>query len=123
MRGVNLSRLLALVLDPSHLLAAQGLTPDPWQRDLLLAPDPYLLLNCSRQSGKSTTVAALALHQLVAVPGALVLLVAPSERQSRELFRKVLAGYRAIGQPVPAAVANQGTLELKNGSRLVALPG
>jgi hypothetical protein len=123
MAGVDLARFLALVLDPPRLLAAQGLTPDPWQRDLLLAPEPYLLLNCSRQSGKSTTVAALALHQLLAVPGALVLLVALSERQSRELFRKVLAGYRALGRPIRTVLANQGTLELQNGARLIALPG
>jgi hypothetical protein len=30
--------LLALVLDPARLLEAQGITPDPWQRKLLLAP-------------------------------------------------------------------------------------
>ena len=117
------TRALALALDPSLLLSAQGLTPDPWQRDLLLTHDPYLLLNCSRQSGKSTTTAALALHQLLTVPGSLVLLVAPAERQSHELFRKVLDGYHALGAPVPAVKCNQGELELATGSRLVALPG
>src|SRR5215204_4879578 len=106
---------LALLLDPTLILHAQNLTPDPWQRDLLLATEPYLLLNCSRQSGKSTTVAALALHQLLTVADSLVLLVAPSERQSRELFRKVIHGYQALEQPIPTIQWNQNVLELANG--------
>jgi hypothetical protein len=120
---MNACRAFALALDPALLLEAQGLTPDSWQRELLLSRAPHLLLNCSRQSGKSTTVAALALHRLLFTPKALVLLVAPSERQSRELFRKVLAGYRALGRPLRTVIANQHTLELANGARLVALPG
>ena len=68
---MNARRALALALDPSQILVAQGLTPDPWQRDLLLSSDPYLLLNCSRQSGKSTTVAALALEMVLLHPNAL----------------------------------------------------
>lgn len=99
------------------------MTPDAWQRDLLLSPQPYLLLNCARQTGKSTTVAAAALVRLLAEHGALVLLVAPSERQSHELFRKVMDAYHALGQPIPSVLSNQSELELANGSRLVALPG
>jgi len=120
---VNTTQALALLLDPSRILLTQDITPDPWQRDLLLSRDSQLLLNCSRQSGKSTTVAALALHQIVTAPASLVLLVAPSERQSHELFRKVLAAFHALGQPVPAVKCNQSELELAHGSRLVALPG
>ncbi len=120
---MNHANALALLLDPSIILRAQGLTPDPWQRELLLSREPYLLLNCSRQSGKSTTVAAAALHQLLAEPGSLVLLVAPAERQSRELFRKVMDAFLGLEQPIPATISNQNALELSNGSRLVALPG
>ncbi len=116
-------RALALALDPANLLRAQGLVPDPWQCDLLLSHAPHLLLNCSRQSGKSTTVAALALHQILFRPGALVLLVAPSERQSHELFRKVSAGFHALGRPLATRIANDHELELANGGRVVALPG
>lgn len=120
---MTFAQSLALMLDPTGVLRAQGMPPDPWQRDLLLGNDPCVLLNCSRQSGKSTTVAALAVHQLLARPGSLVLLVSPSERQSCELYRKVVAGYRALGQPAPASHANHTELELVTGSRLVALPG
>ncbi|HZZ80399.1 MAG TPA: phage terminase large subunit [Gemmataceae bacterium] len=111
------------MLDPSLILHAQGLTPDPWQAELLRSAASYLLLNCARQTGKSTTVAALALHRMLTVAGSLVLLVAPSERQSHELFRKVLHAYFALGQPIASVKSNQSELELANGSRLVALPG
>ena len=36
-----------------------GLVPDPWQTDVLDGNHRRLLLNCSRQAGKSTTVAGL----------------------------------------------------------------
>jgi hypothetical protein len=116
-----------LILDPTLILTAQGLDADPWQAELLRGAgaadcEPHVLLNCSRQSGKSTTVAALALHQALVAPS-LVLLVAPAERQSHELLRKVLAAYKALGQPVESVRRNRGVLELANGSRIVALPG
>jgi hypothetical protein len=120
---MNFADRLVLVLNPWQILRAQGHTPDPWQSALLESNDRCLLLNCSRQSGKSTTVAALALCQLLTRRGALVLLVAPSERQSQELFRKVMDAYQALDQPVPAKKSNQRELELASGSRLVALPG
>ncbi len=117
--------LLALALDPGLVLRAQGLTPDPWQRDLLLGDDRQVLLNCCRQAGKSTTVAALALHTVLFRPGALVLVLAPSQRQSLELFRKALDAYAALGRPLRARTLSpaRGLCELENHSRLVALPG
>ncbi len=114
---------LLLALDPSRILSAQGLVPDPWQRQLLFAPQRQILLNCSRQSGKSRTAAALAVHTAVFQPDSLILLVSPSLRQSVELFRKVLEGYRAIGRPVLPSAITQTRLELANGSRVVCLPG
>src|SRR5262249_35020472 len=104
-------------------LPACGLTPDPWQRDLLLAPDRQVLLNCSRQSGKSTVVAALAMHTALFKPRALVLLLSPTQRQSGEIFRKVLDFYRALGRPVRATHQTQLQLELVHGGRVVCLPG
>jgi hypothetical protein len=120
---VKLHQLLALALDPARILEARGLRPDPWQRALLLSGDRQVLLNASRQSGKSTVVSALALHTVLFTPGALVLLVSPSLRQSAEIFRKVLDAYKALGRPVPALSRTQLRLELANGSRVLCLPG
>jgi hypothetical protein len=47
----------------------------------------WILLNCCRQIGKSTTTALVALHTAIYDSG-LVLLVSPSLRQSKELFAK-----------------------------------
>jgi hypothetical protein len=120
---VNWHRTLALALDPSLLLEAQGLAPDPWQRALLLSADRQILLNCSRQSGKSTVVSALALHAALFIPGSLILLLSPSLRQSGEIFRKVIHGYNALGQPLRAVHRTQLRLELANGARVLCLPG
>lgn len=117
------AHFLALVVDPTQILRAQGLSADSWQRDFLLSTAAHVLLNCSRQAGKSTVVAALAVHQALVHDGSLVLLVAPAQRQSQELFRKVMAAFHALGPTVPVRRCNQGELELNNGSRIVALPG
>ncbi len=114
---------LALALDPVALARAAGIEPDPWQSGVLRSAAPRLLLNCCRQSGKSTTTAALAVHTAVYEPGALVLLLSPSLRQSGELFKKALALYRALGRPVPAVAETALSLELEHGSRIVSLPG
>ncbi len=120
---MDLRRALPLALDPSRIFLALGQTPDPWQRDLLLASNRQLLLNCSRQSGKSTTAAVLAVHTALFRRNSLVLLVSPTLRQSQELYRKVLDVYQALGRPVRAVAENCGRLELANGSRVLALPG
>lgn len=114
---------LARALDPVALAGAVGMLPDPWQRDVLRSADPRLLLNCCRQSGKSTTCAVKAVHVAVYEPGALILLLSPSQRQSGELFRKVIATYRTLGRPVVAESENALSLTLENGSRVVSLPG
>jgi len=114
---------LAMSLDPVRLSQAAGIEPGAWQAAVLRSSAPRLLLNCSRQSGKSTTVGTLAMHTALYMPHALVLIVSPSKRQSEELFRKCLHLYRALGRPAPALSEGALHLELENGSRIVALPG
>src|SRR5215472_17742070 len=100
--GMDARTVIALALDPARLLAARGLTPDPWQCALLRSNDRQVLLNCSRQSGKSTVVASLALHTLLFTPRSLVLLLSPSLRQSVEIFRRVVDGFDAVSRPLRA---------------------
>ena len=122
-RNMNHLQALSLLFDPSSILRARNLVPDPWQQRILLCTDRQILLNCSRQSGKSTTVAALALHTALSRPGSLVLLLSPSLRQSLELFRKVIECYAAIGRPINTVAFNQTRLEFATNSRIVCLPG
>jgi hypothetical protein len=65
----------------------------------------------------------IALHEALYHAGSTTLLFAPVERQSEELFRKVLKAYDTLGRPVPARKELALSLELENGSRIVALPG
>lgn len=114
---------LAAALDPVLLAEAAGIMPDPWQAEVMRSQSPGVLLNCSRQSGKSTTTGVVAAHMALYRPGSLTLVLSPGQRQSGELFRKCLAIYRATGRAVPAESETALTLELSNGSRIVALPG
>jgi len=118
----SLSRDLHLALDPGQLLHAYGIIPDPWQQQLLRARPPRALLLCCRQAGKTFTAAATALHEALYRPGSLILVLAPSQRQSIELLRKTRTILTAAG--VASTIASEATsmLELANGSRVISLP-
>lgn len=100
-----------------------GFEPDPWQERVLQSASPRLLLNCCRQSGKSTIAAILALHQALYVPRSLVLLVSRSLRQSAELFKKVQDMLSLLPVRPKLDEDNKLSLQLVNGSRIVSLPG
>lgn len=104
-------------------MTAAGMTPDPWQVDLLQSDWQRALLLCSRQAGKSTVTGALATHTAQYQPGSLILLMAAALRQAQELFRKVRAFYHALPNRVAIAQESALQLELVNGSRILALPG
>jgi hypothetical protein len=65
----------------------------------------------------------LALHEALVAPGSLALILAPAERQAKELFSKVAESYRSLGHPIPADSHRKLGMELANGSRIEALPG
>ena len=109
-------------LDPARLGEFAGITLDPWQADVVRSADRQLILNCHRQSGKSTTVALKALH-VALYKRSLVLLLSPSLRQSRELFRKVTDVYRALKPTARAEIDNSLELKLTGAGRIVSLPG
>lgn len=99
------------------------LPPDPWQEEVLRSNASRILLNCSRQSGKSTITAVLGIHKALFDAGSLILMVSATQRQSGELFRKALNVYRQLGKPIRADLESVLQLQLANGSRIVALPG
>jgi hypothetical protein len=102
---------------------ALEIVPDLWQERLLCSEAPRVLLNCARQSGKSTMAAIIALHQALRHPPSLVLILAPAERQAKELFSKAATAYQALGHIIPADSYRKMGMELSNGSRIEALPG
>jgi hypothetical protein len=96
--------------------------PDPTQSQVLDAQDPLILLNCSRQWGKTTVIAAKALHFALFHPKTTTLVAAPSERQSLILLRRLRAFLQTLAikpAPIPDVPLS---LRLPNGSEIIALP-
>jgi hypothetical protein len=120
---VSLAQDLKLALDRVSFARRLGLEPDPWQVDLLRSTSERVLLNCCRQSGKSTMTAVIALHRALYHPSSLILCLAPALRQSQELFSKMAGFYRDLGRPVSAVTERKLSLELENRSRIITLPG
>jgi hypothetical protein len=120
---VELRDDIRLALDRVAFSGALGIHPDGWQEDLLRSHSERILLNCSRQSGKSTMSAVIALHRALYHPGSLILCLAPALRQSQELFAKIAGFYRDLGRPVSPIGERKLSLELENGSRIITLPG
>jgi phage FluMu gp28-like protein len=81
------------------------------------------LLNCSRQAGKSTVSSVIALHTAKFVKNSLTLLFSPSQRQSGELFRKVLGSLERLPDRPKLLEESKLSVILENGGRIVSLPG
>jgi hypothetical protein len=114
---------LALALNPVAMAAAAGYGDlDDWQRDVLQAKPRRLLLNCSRQSGKSPVASLLCVHQAIYEPGSLAVVAAVGQFQATEMVRTCRDLYAALGRPVPAESENKLSLSLHNGSRILSIP-
>lgn len=108
--------------NPMAFCALVGFTPDGWQRDLLTTSKPRVLVNCSRQTGKSMTCSLAALFRSITRPNHLTLCISPSDRQSGELFKKVLYWVDRLPQRPAIVKETARELALRNGSRIVSLP-
>jgi len=76
-----------------------GFVPDEAQASVLRrAPDvKRIVLNCTRQWGKSTITAVLAVHRLTMTAGATILVVGPAGKQAGETVKKVCAFLAVMG--------------------------
>jgi hypothetical protein len=113
---------LARALDPLASARQTGFVPDPWQREVLESDDDRILLNVHRQGGKSVTVSHLAVNAALTDPG-LIITGSPSQRQSGELFRKIVSTFQAIEPKPDIQLLSATQLELASGARIVSLPG
>ena len=100
-----------------------GFEADETQRRVLNSSSRRVLLNCTRQWGKSTVTAAKAVHQAWIVPGSLTLVVSPSARQSGEFLRKAEEFVRRLKVKPRGDGDNEISMLLPNRSRVVGLPG
>jgi hypothetical protein len=100
-----------------------GFEPDAKQAWLLEERRRRVLLNCTRQWGKSTVTAARAVWECWSRPGSLTLVVSPSARQSAEFVRKAGDFTRRLQWKARGDGDNGISLAMPNGSRIVGLPG
>jgi predicted phage terminase large subunit-like protein len=117
------ARELLHVIDPVRWAESElKLDLDEWQKAYLRSSSKRKVLNCCRQSGKSTIAAVKALHLAIHRPHSTILLLSPSLRQSSELFRKVLDLVNALPERPKLLEENKLSLTLANASRIVSLP-
>ncbi len=120
----DLARELRHALNPvAFAIERLGFYPDAWQARILKSTRRRMLMNCTRQAGKTTVTAILALHTAIYKPKSLILLFSKAQRQSSELLAKIQAYVATMEAPPPMAKEAATELRLKNGSRIVSLPG
>ncbi|HNU72161.1 MAG TPA: hypothetical protein PKL48_10700, partial [Thermodesulfobacteriota bacterium] len=101
-----------------------GYHPDSWQADLLRSRSKKIILNCSRQSGKSTTCAALGLHESIYRRPSFGLVIAPTQDQSSELMMKFDEFRGAVELPSDyLSTDTKLAVKFANANRFVARPG
>ena len=99
-----------------------GINAHEWQKPFLRAKrGESILALTARQVGKTTSAAIGMAHTAFFVPRSLSVVACPSQRQSAEAIRKV----RDMVLKAGAELRNDSvyTIELANGSRVLALPG
>ena len=116
-------RELAYRIDPAlWVRQVLGVEPMPWQEQFLRAPQgASIIALTARQVGKTTAAAWAIAHYMVFQPGGLSVIAATAQYQSAEAVRRVRDILIKVG--VELKSDNVHKLELKNGSRVLALPG
>lgn len=100
-----------------------GFHPDPVQSVVLDPTHRRGMLNCCRQWGKSTTLAALTVWKAFHFPESLTIVASPSARQSGEFVYKAAGLLRRLGIKPRGDGENGISLLLPNGARILGLPG
>jgi hypothetical protein len=121
--STSINHDLAVALSPVIFARSLGIEPDPWQSEVLRTDSKRIILNCARQTGKSTITAIMALHHALYTSNALVLVVSHTLQQATETFKKIVLFYRQLGRPIPAKAETFSRLELANRSRILSLSG
>ncbi len=102
--------------------AALGFEGDETQRAVMDCEAEQVLLCCPRQWGKTSVAVVKGLHRGLFHPGSRVLVVAPGERQG-QLFLEAADPFLArLGLKARANRRHRVSIELPNGSDLVAVP-
>ena len=115
-------REIAYQIDPAlWVRQVLGIEPAAWQEQFLRAPQgASIIVLTARQVGKTTTATWAIAHCMLFRPGGLSVIACPAQRQSKEAVRRVRDCLIKVGAELKSD--NIYELELKNGSRVLALP-
>ena len=115
-------RDIAYQIDPALWVREQlDVIPAPWQETFLRAPrGASIAALTARQVGKTTAAAWAIAHTALYKPNSLSVIACPAQRQSAEAVKRVHDCLNKIGAKLTSD--NVYGLELKNGSRVLALP-
>jgi len=101
-----------------------GFKPFSYQAGLLNDKSDRVVACMGRQSGKTSTIAAKAIHFAYCNPNTTTLIVSPSLRQSMIMFDRILAFlYQSSILPRSIVRKTRTIIQLSNGSQIIALPG
>ena len=99
-----------------------GGVPDETQSKILRSKSRQIICNCHRQWGKSFTIAIKALHKAFYSPDSEILIASATAKQSEEMFKKISDSSRYI-EGLEKIGDSKTKMGLKNGSRIITLPG
>jgi Terminase large subunit, T4likevirus-type, N-terminal len=120
---MSMLRELAYRIDPVlWVRKVLGVEPTSWQERFLRAPQgSSIIALTARQVGKTTVAAWAIAHTMLFSPGSLSVIACPRQEQSGEAVRRVRENLIKVGAEFKSV--HVYGLELKNGSRVLALPG
>ena len=99
--------------------------PFDYQKNVLDADSNRVAFVSGRQVGKSRTASWIALHKAITSPDSVILITAPTQRQSSELFAQVRKEMNKsnLDDSMWGAIRTTRTeIEFVNGSRILCLP-
>ncbi|HEU0124245.1 MAG TPA: terminase family protein [Bryobacteraceae bacterium] len=113
----------ACIPSPSQwALSAFSFPFSPKQIEVLDSPAHYLMLCCSRQWGKTTTIAVKALHHAVHRPHQSIVVLSPCLYQANLLIDVFSSYAQQLGFPIRRHLGRRESFVLPNGSRIAAVP-
>jgi hypothetical protein len=98
--------------------------PYKFQVDIIdsVTENRFVICKMPRQSGKTTTIAALLLHQAIFNIDFNIAILANKLAQAREILSRIQRAYEALPKWLQQGVVewNKGNIELENGSKILA---
>ena len=98
-----------------------GWTPDAKQTEVLQSTARRVILNCSRQWGKTTVAVTKVLHMLLMREGTTALIICENLGQTSEFFAKLDEFLEQLEIPIRGEKGKRLGRRLPNGSRVIGL--